>query len=53
MNLSYNFLLAPQQPYNRMLKLYLEMKKDDSTLMISFAKELLWAYLITITKMSS
>jgi hypothetical protein len=42
--LSYNSLLTPQQLHNRMLKLYVEMKKDESTLMLSFAKELLWAH---------
>jgi hypothetical protein len=38
------FLLAPQHHYNRMLKLYLEMKKDDLILMFSFAKEFLWVH---------
>ena len=49
MILSYNFLLTPQQLHSRMLKLYLEMRKDESTLMLSFAKELLWAHWVTIT----
>ena len=53
MNLSYNSLLAPQQPYNRVLKLYFEVKKDDFTLMFSLAKELLWAHLVIIIKISS
>ena len=53
MNLSYNSYVAPKQPYNRMLKLFFEVKKDDFTLMFSFAKELLWAHLITITKIGS
>jgi hypothetical protein len=44
MILYYNSLLTPQQLYKKMLKLYLEMKKDDSTLMLSFARELLWAH---------
>jgi hypothetical protein len=39
MILSYNSLLRPQQHHNRMLKLYLEMKKEDSTLMFSFAEK--------------
>jgi hypothetical protein len=30
-----------------------EVKKDDFSLMFSLAKELLWAHLITITKISS
>ncbi|KRX31311.1 hypothetical protein T09_15713 [Trichinella sp. T9] len=30
-----------QQLHNRVFKLYLEMKKDESTLMVPFAKELL------------
>jgi hypothetical protein len=30
-----------------------EVKKDDFTLMFSLAKELLWAHLITLTKISS
>jgi hypothetical protein len=36
-----------------MLKLCFEAKKDDFTLMFSLAKELLWAHLITITKINS
>jgi hypothetical protein len=35
-----------------MLKLYFEVKKDDFTLMSSLAKQLLWAHLITVTKIS-
>ena len=30
-----------------------EVKKDDFTIMFSLAKELLWAHLITITKIRS
>jgi hypothetical protein len=41
--LSYNSVLTQQQLFNRVFKLYVEMKKDESTLMIPFAKELLWA----------
>jgi hypothetical protein len=36
-----------------MLKLYFEVKKGDFTLMLSLAKQLLWAHLKTITKISS
>jgi hypothetical protein len=36
-----------------MLKLYLEMKKDESILMFSLAKELLWAHGVTITRILS
>ena len=53
MILSYNSLLTPQQLHNRMLKLYMEMKKDDSTLMFFLTKELLWPHWDTITKISS
>jgi hypothetical protein len=49
MILSYSFLLIPQQLHNRMLKLYLEMQKDESIVILSFAKELLWAHWVTIT----
>jgi hypothetical protein len=44
MILSYNSVLTQQQLYNRMFKLYMETKKDESTLMVPFAKELLWAH---------
>jgi hypothetical protein len=30
-----------------------EVKKDDFAIMFSLAKELLWAHLITLTKISS
>jgi hypothetical protein len=43
MILSYNSVLTQEWFHNRLLKLFLEMKKDESTLMIPFAKELLWA----------
>jgi hypothetical protein len=40
----YKFLLTPQLLHNRMLKLYLEIMKDESILILSFAKELLCAH---------
>jgi hypothetical protein len=39
MILSYNSVLTQQQLHHRVFKLYLEMKKDESTLMVPFAKE--------------
>ena len=42
MILCYSPVLTQQQLHNRELKLFLEIKKDESTIMIPYAKELLW-----------
>jgi hypothetical protein len=36
--------LTQQQLHNRVLELCLEMKKDEFTVMVPFAKELLWVH---------
>jgi hypothetical protein len=44
----YNSVLKQQQLQNRELKLSLELKKGESTLMVPFAKGLLWCKQSTI-----
>jgi hypothetical protein len=53
MILSYNCVLTQKQLHNRVFKLYLEMKKDESTLIVPFAKEYLWGHCLTITNTNS